>query len=100
MGITVHIDALLKEQNIMSKDLAEQVGISAVNFSRFKTGKAKAIRFSVLESLCEALNCQPGDILSFEADADSNGVDEKEMHQDDGIVDGHDVVSMKRPEAV
>ena len=55
----------MADRKISLKELAETVGISDVNMSRTKTGKVKAIRFSTLEGLCEALDCQPGDILEY-----------------------------------
>ena len=63
MPITVNIDVMLARRKMSSGELAEKVGISATNLSILKTGKAKAVRFSTLEALCRALNCQPGDIL-------------------------------------
>lgn len=63
MPITVNIDVMLARRKMSSGELAEKVGISATNLSILKTGKAKAVRFSTLEALCRALDCQPGDIL-------------------------------------
>lgn len=65
MPITVNIDVMLARRKMSSGELAEKVGISATNLSILKTGKAKAVRFSTLESLCRALDCQPGDILEY-----------------------------------
>lgn len=65
MPITVNIDVMLARRKMSSGELAEKVGISATNLSIFKTGKAKAVRFSTLEALCRALDCQPGDILEY-----------------------------------
>lgn len=65
MPITVNIDVMLARRKMSSGELAEKVGISATNLSILKTGKAKAVRFSTLEALCRALDCQPGDILEF-----------------------------------
>ena len=65
MPITVNIDVLLARRKMSSGELAEKVGISATNLSILKTGKAKAVRFSTLEALCRALDCQPGDILEY-----------------------------------
>ena len=56
---------MLARRKMSSGELAEKVGISATNLSILKTGKAKAVRFSTLESLCRALDCQPGDILEY-----------------------------------
>lgn len=65
MPITVNIDVMLARRKMSSGALAEKVGISATNLSILKTGKAKAVRFSTLEALCRALDCQPGDILEY-----------------------------------
>ena len=65
MPITVNIDLMLARRKMSSGELAEKVGISATNLSILKTGKAKAVRFSTLEALCRALDCQPGDILEY-----------------------------------
>lgn len=65
MPITVNIDVMLARRKMSSGELAEKVGISATNLSILKTGKAKAVRFSTLEALCRALDCQPGDILVY-----------------------------------
>lgn len=56
---------MMAKRKISSGDLAEKVGISQANLSILKTGKAKAIRFSTLEAICQALNCQPGDLLAY-----------------------------------
>jgi putative transcriptional regulator len=66
MGIVVNLDVVMAHRKMMLKDLSERTGISNVNLSILKQSKAKAIRFSTLEAICEALDCQPGDILSFE----------------------------------
>lgn len=68
MPITVNIDVMLARRKMSSGELAEKVGISATNLSILKTGKAKAVRFSTLEALCHALDCQPGDILEYVPD--------------------------------
>jgi putative transcriptional regulator len=65
MGITVKLDDRLHEQRMTLTQLAERVDITLANLSILKTGKAKAIRFSTLAALCEALDCQPGDLLGF-----------------------------------
>ena len=65
MEITVKLDELLYTRRMSLTDLAERVGITLANLSILKTGKAKAIRFSTLAAICEALDCQPGDILEF-----------------------------------
>lgn len=66
--MTVNIDVMLARRKMSSGELAEKVGISATNLSILKTGKAKAVRFSTLEALCRALDCQPGDILEYVPD--------------------------------
>lgn len=68
MGIKIQLDKLLSEKNMKSNELADIIGITPVNLSILKTGKAKAIRFSTLVSICKALDCQPGDILIYEQD--------------------------------
>jgi putative transcriptional regulator len=69
MPIIVNVDVMLARRKMRLNTLAEQVGITPQNLSVLKTGRAKAIRFSTLERLCEVLECQPGDILSFEKSA-------------------------------
>ena len=71
MGIIVNLDVMLAKRKMKLQDLAELIGITVQNLSILKTGKAKAIRFSTLESICEHLGCQPGDILEFKNDGDS-----------------------------
>ena len=68
MPIIVNLDVMLAKRKMSSGELAERIGITQANLSILKTGKAKAERFSTLESICEALNCQPGDILEFISD--------------------------------
>ncbi|MGM9738753.1 MAG: helix-turn-helix domain-containing protein [Candidatus Cryptobacteroides sp.] len=68
MPIVVNIDVMLARRKMSSGELAEKIGISATNLSILKTGKAKAVRFSTLEALCRALDCQPGDILEYRPD--------------------------------
>ena len=68
MGIVVKLDDMLHARRMTLTELAEQVGITIVNLSILKTGKARAIRFSTLEGICTALACQPGDILEFVPD--------------------------------
>ncbi|NLM42958.1 MAG: helix-turn-helix transcriptional regulator [Clostridiales bacterium] len=65
MPIIVNLDVVMAKRKISSGELAEKIGISQANLSILKTGKAKAIRFSTLEAICKALDCQPGDILEF-----------------------------------
>ena len=66
MPITVKLDDLLHDRRMTLTDLADRVGMTLANLSILKTGKARAIRFSTLDAICEALSCQPGDILRFE----------------------------------
>lgn len=66
MPIIVNVDVMLARRKMRLNTLAERVGITPQNLSVLKTGRARAIRFSTLELLCEVLDCQPGDILSFE----------------------------------
>jgi putative transcriptional regulator len=66
MYIKINLDQVLEDRHMQSVDLAKAIGITKANLSILKTGKAKAIRFSTLERICEVLNCQPGDLLSFE----------------------------------
>ena len=65
MSIEVNPDVMLAKRKMSMTELSEKVGITMANLSILKTGKAKAIRFSTLEAICEALDCQPGDILSY-----------------------------------
>lgn len=68
MAIVVKLDDLLYERRMTLTELAERIDIALPNLSILKTGKARAIRFSTLEAICEVLGCQPGDILEFRAD--------------------------------
>ncbi|MBQ2130658.1 MAG: helix-turn-helix transcriptional regulator [Prevotella sp.] len=65
MSIIVNVDVMLAKRKMSSQELAERIGITAANLSVLKTGKAKAIRFSTLDAICKALDCQPGDILEY-----------------------------------
>ena len=65
MSIIVNVDVMMAKRKISSQELAEKIGITQANLSILKTGKAKAIRFSTLEAICKALDCQPGDILEY-----------------------------------
>ena len=69
MAIRVQLDRVLLERRMSLTELADRVGVTIANLSILKTDKAKAIRFSTLNALCRVLQCQPGDILSFEAAA-------------------------------
>lgn len=68
MAIKINLDVVLAKAKMSSGELAERIGITQANLSILKTGKAKAVRFSTLEAICRELNCQPGDILEYEAD--------------------------------
>ncbi len=68
MPIIVNLDVMMAKRKISSGDLAKKIDITPANLSILKTGKAKAIRFSTLEKICEVLDCQPGDILEFKGD--------------------------------
>lgn len=65
MAIIVNLDVIMAKRKISSGELAEKIGITQANLSILKTGKARAIRFSTLESICKALDCQPADILEY-----------------------------------
>ena len=68
MPIVVNLDVMLARRKMRLNTLAEEVGITVANLSNLKTGKAKAVRFSTLEKICEVLECQPGDILEYSQD--------------------------------
>ena len=65
MAIVVNLDVMLAIRKMSSTELAERIGITPANLSILKTGKARAVRFSTLDAICKALDCQPGDILEF-----------------------------------
>ena len=65
MAISVKLDDLLHDRRMTLTELADRIGMALANLSILKTGKARAIRFSTLEAICEALQCQPGDLLEF-----------------------------------
>ena len=69
MAIVVHLDEMLHARRMTLTELAARVDITLANLSILKTGKAKAIRFSTLEAICRELDCQPGDLLAFDATA-------------------------------
>lgn len=68
MAIIVNLDVMLAKRKMSVTELSEKVGITMANLSILKTSKAKAIRFSTLEAICQALDCQPGDILEYRED--------------------------------
>ena len=76
MAIVVNVDVMLARRKMRLNELAERVGITPQNLSILKTGKARAIRFSTLEKLCEVLECQPGDLFTFEGPADAKSADD------------------------
>ena len=76
MKIVIKLDVMLARRKMRLNTLAERVGVTAQNLSVLKTGKAKAIRFSTLEKLCEVLECQPGDLMAF-GDGDEEGFTSK-----------------------
>ena len=65
MPILINLDKILEKNNMKSYELADAIGITNANLSILKTGKARAIRFSTLEAICQVLQCQPGDILEY-----------------------------------
>ncbi|AVK85373.1 transcriptional regulator [Lysinibacillus sp. B2A1] len=71
MAMIINIDVMLAKRKMSVTELSEKVGITMANLSILKNGKAKAIRFSTLEAICEALECQPGDILEYRRNEDS-----------------------------
>ena len=68
MAIIVNLDVMLAKRKMSLTELSEKVGITMANLSILKTGKARAVRFTTLEGICRALNCQPGDILEYRED--------------------------------
>ena len=70
MPIIVNVDVMLAKRKMSSSELAEKIGLSPVNLSILKTGKAKGVRFSTLDAICKALDCQPGDLLEYRPPAE------------------------------
>ena len=70
MPIMVNLDVLMAKRRISSGELAEKIGLTQANLSILKTGKARAVRFSTLEAICAALECQPGDILEYKENSE------------------------------
>ncbi len=70
MPIIVNVDVMLAKRKMTSSELAERIGLSPVNLSILKTGKAKGVRFSTLDAICKALDCQPGDLLEYRPPAE------------------------------
>lgn len=75
--IILELDVMMAKRHISLNDLAEKVGITNVNLSKIKNNKVNAIRFSTLEAICKALDCEPGDILKFDPDKESVNYDEQ-----------------------
>lgn len=76
MAISVNLDAVLHDRRMTLTELADRIGIALANLSILKTGKARAIRFSTLDAICAALECQPGDILAFTPGESEEGEDD------------------------
>lgn len=74
--IILRLDRVMADRKISLKELSDEVGVSNVNLSKMKTGKISAIRFSTLSAICEALSCQPGDILEYDPDAEDEGAED------------------------
>ncbi len=70
MPIVVNVDVMLARRKMTSTELAEKIGLSTVNLSNLKTGKVKGVRFTTLDAICKALDCQPGDLLEYLPDKD------------------------------
>ncbi len=73
MAIIVNLDVMLAKRKMSVTELSERVGLTMANISILKNGKAKAIRFSTLEAICKALECQPGDILEYKGEEETQG---------------------------
>jgi putative transcriptional regulator len=71
MAIIIEIDVMLARRKMSVRELAERVGITPANLAVLKNGRAKAVRFTTLDALCTALDCQPGDLIRYEADGAS-----------------------------
>ena len=78
MPIIVNLDVMMAKRKMSLSELAQKVDLTLANLSILKTGKAKAIRFSTLEAICQALDCKPGDILDFESDSQAPSMPVKE----------------------
>jgi len=82
MGIVVNLDVMMARRKMSLGELAERVEITPANLSILKTGKARAIRFSTLDAICRALDCQPGDILEFDGKDPENADDDANANAD------------------
>ena len=89
MSIVLRLDRMMADRKMSLNELAEKVGIANVNLSKIKTGKVSAIRFSTLDAICDALDCQPGDILEFSRDGRQSGTDEGGRRLSKGIRRNH-----------
>jgi putative transcriptional regulator len=78
MPLVINVDVMLARRKMRLNELAERVGITPQNLSVLKTGRARAVRFSTLEKLCEVLDCQPGDLFAFEKSAEGSPAAEEE----------------------
>jgi putative transcriptional regulator len=78
MPITVKLDDVLHARRMTMKELSDRIGITMANLSILKTGKARAVRFSTLSAICQALECQPGDLLDYTPGAEDSEADEAE----------------------
>lgn len=78
MAIVVNLDVVMAKRKMSSSELAEKIDLTMANLSILKNNKAKAIRFSTLDALCKALNCQPGDILEYTEDDGKTDTDDSE----------------------
>ena len=83
MPIRINLDVMLAKRKMRLGELSERVGVSATNLSILKTGKAKAVRFTTLEAICAALDCQPGDILEYVPDDSEELREEAAASRDD-----------------
>jgi len=79
MPITVDIDVMMAKRKMSAGELADRVGITPANLAVLKNGRAKAVRFSTLAALCEALECQPGDLLRWEPEEASDGRERRDV---------------------
>ncbi len=79
MPVRVNLDRVLLERRMSLTELSDRVGVTIANLSILKTGKARAVRFSTLDALCRELQCQPGDLLSFESGPPVNYEDDDEL---------------------
>lgn len=70
MAITVNLDVMMAKRKMSLNELSEKVNLTLANLSILKTGKAKAVRFSTLEAICDALDCQPGDLLEYSSESE------------------------------